>query len=87
MITRLMVIQKIIEDRKVEVFQISSDNFQWTFENRRTKIETDKEYYPVRLRLQPQSVLFPVGCAYKGRKAGNWCSAAAVMPSNLNRGL
>lgn len=49
MITRLMVIQKINEDGKVVVFQISSDNFQWTFENRRTKIDTDKEYFPFSL--------------------------------------
>lgn len=46
MITRLMVIQKINEDGKVDVFQVSSDNFQWTFENRRTQTETDKEYFP-----------------------------------------
>jgi len=49
MITRLMVIQKINEDGKVDVFQISSENFQWTFENRRTQIETDKEYFPFAL--------------------------------------
>jgi len=49
MITRLMVIQKISENGSVEVFQISSDNFQWTFENRRTQIETDKEYFPFSL--------------------------------------
>lgn len=41
-----MVIQKVNEDGKVEVFQVTSDNFQWTFENRRTKIESDSEFFP-----------------------------------------
>lgn len=41
-----MVIQKINTNGNVEVFQISSDYFQWTFENRRTGIEEDKEYFP-----------------------------------------
>lgn len=49
MITKLMVIQKINEDGNVEIFQISSKNFQWTFENRRTKINTDEEYFPFSL--------------------------------------
>lgn len=44
-----MVIQKINEDGKVEVFQIPSENFQWTFETRRTQIESDKEYFPFAL--------------------------------------
>lgn len=44
-----MVIQKINEGGIIEVFQISSDNFQWTFENRRSKVETDKEYFPFSL--------------------------------------
>ncbi|KPM49266.1 hypothetical protein [Jiulongibacter sediminis] len=46
MITKLMVIQKVNEDGKVEVFQVTSDNFQWTFENRRTKIDSDSEFFP-----------------------------------------
>ncbi|UMQ44124.1 hypothetical protein MKS83_10595 [Chryseobacterium sp. Y16C] len=49
MITKLMVIQKINDDGKLEVFQISSENFQWTFENRRTKVQADKEYFPFTL--------------------------------------
>ena len=46
MITKLMVIQKVNEDGKVEVFQVTSNNFQWTFENRRTKIDSDSEFFP-----------------------------------------
>ena len=49
MITKLMVIQKINEDGSVEVFQITSNNFQWTFENRRTKAESDNDYFPFEL--------------------------------------
>ncbi|CDN75749.1 hypothetical protein [Elizabethkingia anophelis] len=49
MITKLLVIQKINDDAKVDVFQISSDNFQWTFESRRTKTKIDKEYFPFSL--------------------------------------
>lgn len=54
MITKLMVIQKIERDGKVNVFQISSDNFQWTFENRRTKTGSDKEYFPFLLSGSPK---------------------------------
>lgn len=46
MITKFMLIQKVNNDGKVQVFQISSDNFQWTFETRRTEIQADKEYFP-----------------------------------------
>lgn len=50
MLTRfLMVIQKINENGQVDVYQISSENFQWTFENRRKKLESDKEYFPFSL--------------------------------------
>ena len=49
MITKLMVIQKVNRDGSVEVFQVSSEYIQWTFETRRTQIETDKEYYPFTL--------------------------------------
>ncbi|WP_165750490.1 hypothetical protein [Cellulophaga sp. Z1A5H] len=49
MITRLMVIQKILENGDVEIYQISSDNFQWTFENGRTKVDSDAEYFPFAL--------------------------------------
>lgn len=44
-----MVIQKINEDGKVEVFQVSSNNFQWTFENRRARSKADEEYFPFSL--------------------------------------
>ena len=46
MITKHIVIQKIEENGAIDVFQISSDYFQWTYETRRTKLETDKEYFP-----------------------------------------
>ena len=49
MITRLMVIQKIVENGEVEIYQISSDNFQWTFECGRTKVDSDAEYFPFTL--------------------------------------
>jgi len=45
MITQLMVIQKITDDGKVEVYQIQSKNFQWTFENRRSIIKDDNAAY------------------------------------------
>jgi len=44
-----MVIQKINEDGNVDVFQITSNNFQWTFENRRTRAESDNDYFPFEL--------------------------------------
>lgn len=45
MITRLMVVQEIHEDGTVEVSQISSDNFQWTFDNRRKKMKQTKSIF------------------------------------------
>lgn len=44
-----MVIQKICEDGQVDVFQITSDLFQWTFENNRIKLKEDQEYFPFSL--------------------------------------
>ena len=41
-----MVIQKINENGKIDVFQISSENFQWTFETRRSKFQIDKDFFP-----------------------------------------
>ncbi|GET34631.1 hypothetical protein PbJCM13498_34940 [Prolixibacter bellariivorans] len=46
MITKHIVIQKIEENGTIDVFQISSDYLQWTFETRRTIEESDKEYFP-----------------------------------------
>lgn len=46
MITKLMIVQKINEDGTVDVFQIMSDNFQWSFENKRKKLEEDGDYFP-----------------------------------------
>ena len=61
MITRLMVIQKINENGHVDVYQISSDNFQWTFVNRRKKIESDKEYFPFSLNGNLDILKRPAG--------------------------
>lgn len=44
-----MVIQKVEENGNVDIFQITSDNFQWTFENRRSKVDSDSEYFPFEL--------------------------------------
>jgi hypothetical protein len=49
MITRLMVIQKINEVGNADVFQITSENFQWTFETGKSKSFKDKEYFPFTL--------------------------------------
>lgn len=49
MITRLMVIQCIHENGEIDVFQISSDNFQWTFETEREKLEAEEIYFPFSL--------------------------------------
>lgn len=65
MLTRLMVIQKINEDGQVDVYQISSENFQWTFENRRNQIETDKEYFPFVLTGKNKLLKRPAGAETK----------------------
>ena len=39
MLTKLLVIQKIEENGEVNIFQVHSENFQWTFETDR-KSET-----------------------------------------------
>lgn len=46
MITNHIIIQDIKEDGQIEVFQISSQYFQWTFETRRDVSEKDKDYFP-----------------------------------------
>lgn len=46
MLTKLLVIQKIEEDGDVNVFQVYSENFQWTFETDRKLENDDKEYFP-----------------------------------------
>lgn len=46
MITELLVIQKIEEDGDINVHQIQSNNFQWTFETDRDFQKEDKEYFP-----------------------------------------
>lgn len=49
MITKLMVIQNVMEDGNIDVFQITSNLFQWTFERNRTKEADDPEYFPFKL--------------------------------------
>ena len=56
-----MVIQKIEEDGRVEVFQVSSDNFQWTFDNRRTMTSEDQEFFPFQLFGQLNILKRPPG--------------------------
>lgn len=46
MITKLLVIQKIEENGEVNIFQVHSDNFQWTFETNRESENGDGEYFP-----------------------------------------
>jgi len=42
-----MIVQKISAQGKIEVFDISGKNFQWSFENRRTKVQgIDKPLFP-----------------------------------------
>ncbi|MEO7214540.1 MAG: hypothetical protein ABIX36_17170 [Mucilaginibacter sp.] len=48
MITKLLVLQQIGEER-VDVAQISGDNFQWTFHTRRNKMPDDAAYFPFRV--------------------------------------
>ena len=48
MLKTLLVIQKVNENGKVEIFQAFSDSrpFQWTFEPKRKPNKDDKEYFP-----------------------------------------
>ena len=46
MITKLLVIQNVKENGNVEVIQITSNNFQWTFEKDRARTHSDKAYFP-----------------------------------------
>ncbi len=46
MFTKFLLIQKIEENGDGNFHLIKSDYLQWTFENRRTKIETDSEIFP-----------------------------------------
>jgi len=52
MLKTLLVIQKVKENGKVEIFQAFSDRrpFQWTFEARRQATKDDKEYFPFTIR-------------------------------------
>jgi len=52
MLKTLLVIQKINENGKVEIFQAFSDRrpFQWTFESDRKATKDDKEYFPFTIR-------------------------------------
>lgn len=44
--TRLLVIQKINEDGVVNVFETSSNRFQWAFENKKNASNFSPEYFP-----------------------------------------
>lgn len=46
MLTKLLVIQKIEENGEVNIFQVHSENFQWTFETDRKSETGDGEYFP-----------------------------------------
>jgi hypothetical protein len=48
MITKLLVLQQI-KDKRVDVAQISGDNFQWTFHARRTQMPDDPAFFPFRV--------------------------------------
>lgn len=51
MITNLLVVQKIEENGKIkDIYRISSNLIGWTFENSRTKINSDKDFFPFSLR-------------------------------------
>lgn len=52
MLKTLLVIQKVNENGKVEIFQAFSDRrpFQWTFEPDRKANKDDKEYFPFTIR-------------------------------------
>jgi hypothetical protein len=52
MLKTLLVIQKVNENGKVEIFQAYSENrpFQWTFETTRKKTLDDKEYFPFTIK-------------------------------------
>ena len=56
MITKLMVIQKISDDGTVDVFQIHSDFFQWTFERDRAKQPADQEFFPFSIHNKAKAI-------------------------------
>ena len=73
MITTLLVIQKVSENGKVEVFQIQHPvNFQWTFEAERKANADDKEYFPFKLMSNDVSITKrPAGNETKTRVNNN----------------
>lgn len=51
MITKLLVVQKIEDNGKLnDVYQISSEFLGWTFEDGRTKINSDKPFFPFTIK-------------------------------------
>lgn len=46
MLTKLLVIQKIEDNGDVNIFQTSSDYFQWAFESKIAKSDFSPEYFP-----------------------------------------
>lgn len=49
MINKLMVIQKILDNGNIDVFQITSNLFQWTFVRDREREVNDREFFPFKL--------------------------------------
>src|ERR1043165_2105712 len=49
MLTKLLVIQKIDENGEVNIFQTTSDYFQWAFESKASKSEASPEYFPFQI--------------------------------------
>lgn len=46
MFTKFLLIQKLEENGNANFHLLKSDHIQWFFENRRTQIDTDPEYFP-----------------------------------------
>lgn len=62
MITNLLTIQKIEENGKIKnVYKISSNLLAWSFENSRTKINSDKDFFPFSLRGNAEVIIMPPG--------------------------
>jgi hypothetical protein len=61
MYTKHLLIQKIEEDGKANFYQLTSDYFQWAFENRRTKVKTDPDYFPFLLGDDLKALRKPPG--------------------------
>lgn len=61
MITNLLVIQEVSVAPSVAVYQLSSSDFQWTFENRRTKSTEDEPFFPFTISGEYKKMVRPPG--------------------------